>query len=155
VSVREGEYIAKVIMSGGFSDPRTPNRHGANGTDGLCVRSVDPGVMENSPDGAVNPPFGNGMLPIGCVANSRIVTMPAAYSVSATAAYPSVDSFYLDGTHTAVAGPYVYGSALVVTTDIFISQLTPLSLSTGLPALAPGNLSVSVCVQRGTQQNGR
>ena len=40
------EYISKVIMSGGFYDPRIPSRHGVNGMDGLCVRSIDPSVFE-------------------------------------------------------------------------------------------------------------
>jgi hypothetical protein len=112
------EYISKVIMSGGFYDPRIPNRHGVNGTDGLCVRSIDPDLLEQEPSGPFNPPFGNGLLPIGCVANSRIVNMPAAYSISATAAYPEIDSGFLTSDQTVISGPYLYGSALVVTTDL-------------------------------------
>lgn len=153
VMVNQGEFISKVIMGGGFSDPRTPNRHGANGTDGLCVRSVDPGEMENTPNGMVNPPFGNGMLPIGCVANSRIVNMPAAYSVSATSAYPSIDSSYLDGNQSAVSGPYTYGTKLVVTTDFGSSsmqQLTYYDARIGSNRPLAGNVSVSVCIQPGT-----
>ena len=38
--------------------------------------------------------------------------MPAAYSVSATAAYPQIDAYFLGG--QSVAGPYTYGDELVV-----------------------------------------
>lgn len=150
VSVSRGEFISKVIIGGGFFDPRIPNRHGANGLGGICVRSVDPGKMENTPEGMVNPPFGNGMLPIGCVANSRIVNMPAAYSVSATSAYPSIDSFYLDGGQASVSGPYTYGSRLVVTTDFggpSMQELTYFDARMGSHRGLAGNVSVSVCVQ--------
>ena len=153
VMVNRGEFVSKVIMAGGFSDPRIPNRHGVNGTDGLCVRSVDPGEIETQGDGSsVNPPFGNGMLPIGCVANSRIVHMPAAYAVSATSAYPSIDSFYMDGAQATVSGPYTYGTKLVVTTDFGNSsfqQLTYFDARMGSTRPLAGNVSVSVCVQQG------
>jgi hypothetical protein len=153
VAVNRGEFISKVIMSGGFFDPRTPARHGANSADGLCVRSVDPGVLENFGGGPENPAFGNGLLPIGCVANSRIVNMPAAYSVSATSAYPSIDAFFPDSSQTAVSGPYAYGSKLVVTTDFggpSMQQLTYFDAIAGTDKPLAGNVSVSVCIQPGT-----
>jgi hypothetical protein len=154
VNLRKNEFVAKVIMSGGFSDPRLPNRHGANSTDGLCVRSVDPGVNETTGDGSYNPPFGNGMLPIGCIANSRIVGMPAAYSIDATSTYPSIDSFYLDGGQNAVSGPYTYGSKLVVTTDFGNTsqqQLTYYDARLGSNQPLAGSVSVSVCVLPGSR----
>ena len=104
VTMKAGEFVSKVTMSGGFYDPRIPARHGTNNTDGLCVRSIDPTVMENFGNGNyVNPPFGNGMLPVGCVANSRIVGMPAAYTISATSAYPSIDTYFYDAAATSPA----------------------------------------------------
>jgi len=153
--LRPGEFVSKVIMGGGFSDPRIPNRHGANNADGLCVRSIDPDVSELNGGGAINPPFGNGFLPIGCVANSRIAGMPASYSVTATSTYPSIDSFYLDDGQQAVSGPYTYGSKLVVTTDFggtAFQQLTYFDARAGSNKPLAGSVAVSVCVQPGVKQ---
>jgi len=151
------EMITKVIMSGGFYDPRIPNRHGANGFEGLCLRSIDPTLMETGGSGPFNPPYGNGNLPIGCVANSRIVNMPAAYSISATSAYPDIDSAFLNGGQTLVAGPYVYGSQLVVTTDLGPGGATLLTYYDAVTLLTEpmaGKLSVSVCVERDSRDFG-
>ena len=150
--LKDNEFVSKVIMGGGFFNPRLPQRHGVNGIDGICVRSIDPGVMENQGGQSVNPPFGNGMIPIGCVANSRMVGMPASYSVSATSSYPNVDSYFLDGDQTNVAGPYVYGSKLVVTTDFGGEAgqlLTYFDARAGNSQPLAGNVTVSLCVQQG------
>ena len=158
LKVNLDEMISKVIMSGGFYDPRIPNRHGANDTDGLCLRSVDPTVLEFSGNGPVNPTYGNGNLPLGCVANSRLVNMPAAYAIAATSAYPDIDSYFTDGTQTAVAGPYVYGSQLVVTTDLGPGGPTVLQYMdavSGLYQPMAGKLSVSVCVDGSNDFGGR
>jgi hypothetical protein len=149
LELADGQFISTVFMSGGFYDPRTPNvRSGVNGTNGLCLRSVDPTVLEAQGDGtSINPPFGNQMLPIGCVANSRIVNMPGIYAVNATAAYPNVDEYLLDPDQKA--GPYKYGRQLVVTTDMGVGRerlLEYLDPVTGPQPLA-GSLSVWVCVQ--------
>jgi hypothetical protein len=153
VRVNGNEMITKVIMSGGFYDPRIPNRHGANDTDGLCLRSIDPTLLENIGGNLINLPFGNGNLPIGCIANSRIVNMPAAYSISATSAYPDVDSSFTDGTQTVVAGPYLYGKQLVVTTDLGNNGGAPIltyyNAVTELYVPLAGKLSVSVCIEDG------
>lgn len=156
VDVRPGEFVSKVIMSGGFYDPRLPERHGAPGTDGLCVRSTDPNVMETFPGGPENPLWGNGMLPIGCVANSRIINMPAGYAVAATSAYPSIDAFFVDAAHT-VSGPYTYGSRLVVTTDVGpggANELMYFDDATQVMKPMAGKLSVSVCMDQGISPNG-
>ncbi|ROZ78354.1 porin [Ramlibacter sp. WS9] len=153
VPVNRGEFVSKVIMSGGFSDPRLLNRRGTNGMDGLCVRSVDPTEVQNIGNGSISPPFGNGMLPIGCVANSRILNMPAAYAVSATAAYPNIDSFYIvDGNQSFVSGPYTYGTGLVVTTDFGSPSFQRLIYNDARVAASrplAGSVTVSVCIQPG------
>ena len=152
VNLYRNEFVSRVIFSGGFQDPRLPIRRGSNGSDGLCVRSVDDQV-QNTGGGPINPPFGNGGLPIGCVANSRILNMPLAYSVSATAAYPNIDAHYLDAGQSAVGGPYTYGSKLVVTTDFGSAAFQQLvyhdARSSSNQPLA-GSVTVSVCVQRGS-----
>ncbi len=150
VPVKPGEFISKVIMSGGFYDPRLPSsRSGINGSQGLCVRSLDPGLLENTSAGALNPPYGNGSLPIGCISNSRILNMPAAYSVSATAAYPNVDVFFTSDDQATVSGPYMYGKQLVVTTDLgsdSFPQLTYFDAVAQASKPLAGTVSAWVCV---------
>lgn len=134
LQLKAGEFITKVIMSGGFQDPRLSNRSAINNPgNGLCLRSVDPGVFETQASGPpVNPPYGNGGLPIGCISNTRIVNMPAAYAISATAAYPSIDAYFVNGdSKLPVAGPYSYGKQLVVTTDVGVNSM----------AIGPGMLT--------------
>lgn len=155
VSYRPGEFISKVTMSGGFYDPRIPSRSGTNGMDGLCVRSVDPGVLVPNGDGpAINPPFGNGMLPVACVANSRIAGMPAGYTVAAQSAYPSLVSGFVDANQNSF-GPVYYGTKLVVTTDFGSSGFNRLVYS-DMPAETTrplaGKVTVSVCLEQGTNQ---
>lgn len=150
------EFISKVIMKGGFYDPRLVPvaRHGVNSTDGLCLRSIDPRVLEAFGPNLINPPYGNGFLPIGCVANSRILGMPAAYSISATAAYPNIDTYFPTANPTPVAS-YLYGSAVVVTTDFGHTgpdALTYIFDNTGpTPVTKPlaGTLSVWACMEGG------
>jgi hypothetical protein len=121
LQLRPTEQITKVIMSGGFRDPRLTNRSAANGSGlfsggpGLCLRSIDPTIQEKQPVGTANPPYGNDTLPIGCMANSKILNMPLSYAVAATAAYPNIDAYLLGNTP---AGPYTYGRQVVLTTDI-------------------------------------
>lgn len=107
-------------MSGGFYDPRVPQQGGSNvGTLGLCLRGKDPTVFLPQPPGPpMNPPFGNGLLPIGCIVNSRILNMPLPYVINATAAYPQTFSFFPTEDQTVIAGPFTYGRQLVITTDI-------------------------------------
>ncbi len=108
LQLKATEFISKVVMSGGFYDPRTPIRAGSNGSflaggPGLCVRSIDQG---------------NGGLPVGCVDDQRIVNMPLAYAVSANSAAPNIDGHFVYGIIPPPAtDPNVF-KPLVVTTDI-------------------------------------
>jgi hypothetical protein len=153
LSLKPSEFITKIIMKGGFYDPRLATARSGSGLGplALCVRSIDPNVVEQGS----TPPYGNGSVPIGCVVNSRIVGMPAAYAVSAMGAYPQIDEYYTDAQLTNVAGPYVYGSELVVTTDILTPGPNALSYTAGFTATGPilqpfaGTLSVSACVASG------
>ena len=150
-----GQFIMKVIMSGGFYDPRVPQQGGSNtNINGLCLRSRDSTLYNPTlPPSATNPDYGNGMLPIGCIANNRIVNMPLPYSISATAAYPQTYSFFPTLDQTVIAGPFTYGKQLVVGTDLAMNTLNdgPLLLTyhdstnnTDNPMA--GTLSVWVCV---------
>lgn len=153
LSIKPPQYITKIIMSGGFYDPRLSSARSGNGLGNLalCVRSIDPNVSEPGSQ----TPYGNGGAPIGCVVNSRIVGMPAAYAVAATGAYPQIDQYFPDNGATTVAGPYVFGSQLVVTTDILTPGTDALSYTvgsaTGTPVVQPmaGTVTVSACVASG------
>ncbi len=140
------QFLTKIMMSGGFYDPMLANARAGSALDklALCVRSIDPTVAEPG----AQTPYGNGGAPIGCVVNSRIAGMPAAYSVGAMGAYPEVDHYYVNGDTTNIAGPYVFGSQLVVTTDILTSGPDALSSTPGQPL--SGTLSVSACLSSGT-----
>ena len=83
--------------------------------------------------------------------------MPAAYSISATSAYPDIDSGFLDAGQTLISGPYDYGSQLVVTTDlgpVGATLLTYYDAVTQLTEPMAGKLSVSVCVERDSRDFG-
>ena len=154
LSLKPPQFITKIVMSGGFYDPRLAAARSGSGLGrlALCVRSIDQNVVEQG----TQPPYGNGSVPIGCVVNSRIAGMPAAYAVSAMGAYPQIDQYFPDGDPTNVAGPYVYGSKLVVTTDILTHGADSLSYNAGAadaPIIQPlaGTLSVSACVANGIQ----
>ncbi len=175
------QFITKVMMSGGFYDPNVPgNRSGVDlGIDGLCLRFLDPTVQEDDGPPLPNPPpfkWGGGGLPLGCVSNSRILNMPETYSVSSTASYPQIDLSNPYPDPTIVVGPYLFGSQLVVTTDLGLNSFTLLSYcdpnagSCALPVydadtktvtppgpgLKPraGSVTVSVCVEGGAASPG-
>lgn len=154
LDLRTNEFVSRVIMSGGFYDPRVPNRHGVNGDQGLCLKSIDPTLLETDHAGTFNPAFGNAGLPVGCIANSRIVGMPAAYSIAATSAHPSIDSFFPQAEQNVVSGPYRYGRQVVVTTDLFWRDSSPTGALTyrdvdaNVDRPLAGTLSVWVCADR-------
>ncbi len=147
------QFITKVIMSGGFYDPRVKSQGGSNtGTLAFCLRGKDSTVLIPAPnpgDPPTNAPYGNGLLPIGCISNSRILNMPLPYVISATAAYPQTFSLFPGADETVVAGPFTYGRQLVVTTDIGAGGPNLLTYhdktNDTYPPLA-GTLSVYVCL---------
>jgi hypothetical protein len=76
--------------------------------------------------------------------------MPESYAVTATGAYPEIDLYFPTADQNVIAGPYVYGSQLVVTTDIFGTGeflLTYRDTTSSLNKPLAGTLSVSVCVE--------
>lgn len=160
LAVGEKEYISEVMMSGGFYDPRRPgNRSGSQGfgsTAAFCVRSLDPAVPEVKPEpNPEDPPtkerFANGLLPIACISNSRILGMPASYIVDADTSYPSVEFGFADAEETEDYGPFVYNSHVAVTTDFpsgNANLLTYLDAADGLRKPLAGSITVSVCVAK-------
>jgi hypothetical protein len=107
----------------------------------------------------VNPPYGNGGVAIGCIANSRLANIPAAYSISSTALYPQTYKMFPTVDQTVIAGPFTYGSQLVITTDVGqggpnLLMYTDTTDTTAAPegTMKPmaGTLTVSVCVGPGS-----
>jgi len=154
VPIADTQYVSQVVMSGGFYDPRLPNpRSGASGSDAFCVRSLDPSIPEVQPDPEPDDPprknrWGNGMLPIGCIANSRLLNMPGPYAVDADVSYPSVEVGFANGEQTEKYGPWTYNTHLSVTTDGERGGETTLMYKDADDTLKPlaGEITVSVCV---------
>jgi hypothetical protein len=122
LTLDSSQFISKIMMSGGFYDPRVPFRAGVNGAipklvpaDGLCVRPNDPGYL---PPRQTSPPPYWSYLPIGCISNSRIANVPMVYSIHATSAYPQISSYFDDSNQQVRVGPDVIGKQLIVSTDV-------------------------------------
>jgi hypothetical protein len=157
VAIRDNEYVSKIMMSGGFFDPRLPgHRSGTYGTTVLCLRSLDPSIPEVAPepnpgDPPVKPRWANGLLPLGCIANARILNIPATYVIAADASYPSVHGEFANEEQTEVSGPFTYASHIAVTTDVGNggpNLLTYLDASDGSSKPLAGSVKISVCVSR-------
>jgi len=153
--IRDDQYVSRVMMSGGFYDPRVPgNRSGVTSEDAFCLRSLDPSIPEVQPDPApTDPPrknrWGNGMLPIGCIANGRLLNMPAPYAINAEAAYPSVEVGFANAEQTQLYGPFKYNTHVIITTDAGKGGdaiLMYLDASDNTLKPLAGSITVSVCV---------
>jgi hypothetical protein len=153
--VTDKEYVAEVMMSGGFYDPRLPDvRSGTQGTLAFCVRSLDPSIPEvlpepNPEDPPTKPRWGNGLLPIGCIPNNRLLNMPATYVINADASYPSVERGFANEEQTEFYGPFKFNSHVAVTTDFGQASghlLTYTDESDEMQKPLAGTVTVSVCV---------
>lgn len=152
VPTAPGEIVSKVTMGGGFYNPRIPNRVGVNGQEGLCVRPLDPN-FRIPVDGTRVPLTVADVLPVACVANSKIMGMPAAYTVPAQTSYPQIVSFRYDERGT-VFGPLTFGTQLVVTTDFGrdFQLLRYFSPQAQTYKQLAGRVTVSVCIEKGINQ---
>lgn len=159
--VTDKEYVTEVWMSGGFYDPRLAGqRSGAPVSQtAFCVRSLDPSIPEVSPepnpeDPPSKPRWGNGMLPIACVHNSRLLNMPATYVVSADSSYPSLERGFWDGEQSQQFGPWVYNTHVAVTTDMgngsanLLTYFDAADGEEGTYKPLAGSVTVSVCVAK-------
>ena len=155
--IGENQYISRVVMSGGFYDPRLPGqRSGVTAEDAFCLRSLDPSIPEVQPrPDPEDPPrksrWGNGMLPIGCIANGRLLNMPTPYAIDADASYPSVEVGFADEEQTEKYGPFTYNTHVIVTTDAgrggdVILMYHDASDPEGTLRPLAGEITVSVCV---------
>lgn len=165
LAVTEKEYVAEVLMSGGFYDPRLQGQRSGTPLSGLafCLRSLDPSIPELTPESDPEDPptkqrWGNGMIPIGCIPNSRLLSMPATYVINADASYPSVELGFVNASQqTEEYGPWVYNSHVAVTTDMGppnTNLLTYLDVTdttdgpNGTQKPLAGTVTVSVCVAK-------
>jgi hypothetical protein len=153
--IDDKQYVSRIYMSGGFYDPRLPEqRSGTMGSDAFCLRSIDPTISEVPPEpNPEDPPaknrWGNGMLPIGCIANARLVNMPTPYVVEADASYPSVEVDFANEEQTETFGPYIYNTHVIVTTDAGRGgDAILMYYDAADDTLKPraGELTVSVCI---------
>ena len=170
LTLQPNQFVSQVAMSGGFYDPRTKDeRSGTNveagpcrldsstntydcaGTTkdvGLCLFSFDTVVHGQGGGGVTYDPYAN--LPIGCIANTRIRSMPATYVVSATASHPRIYSYFDDAAQTSIVS-YVYGTDVVLSTNYGggATQLTYHDATDGTDKPLAGTVTVSVCVMDG------
>jgi hypothetical protein len=156
LALDDGEYVSKVMMRGGFYDPRRPgNRSGVHGATVFCLRSLDPSVPEEVPevtnpeDPPAKPRWGNGMLPLGCIPNSRILNVPATYVIDADAIHPGYDFGFANEEQTEDYGPFEHDSHVAVTTDFGTggaNLLTYHDATDDTDKPLAGSITVSVCV---------
>jgi hypothetical protein len=146
--LRQGEFISKVMMRGGFYDPLQPlARSPQLSSEQFCLRVADPNFytidMGLAP---VYPPFCSA-APLGCVSNSQIVGTPAAYSLAVLGA--PVVHYNTDSNGNVIGSPMTCGSQLVVTTGMGTYNPTETTdPSQPGPIPAAGTLSVWACVER-------
>ena len=152
--LQRGEYISKVIMSGGFYDPLQPQaRNTQLGSGQLCLRFADPTFFTSDMGSAPTYPAFCGTAPLGCVSNSQIVGAPAPYEFPVLGT--PIVRYNTDVNGRAVDQPMTCGSQLVVTTGMGRYNPTiatdPSQPGVNLPAA--GSLTTWVCVMSVGQED--
>ncbi len=150
-SLHPGEFVSRLIMSGGFGDPIQPLAHNPGlSTQQFCLRVADPNfVIINNGGQPHAGPFCSG-TPLGCISNSEILGTAAVYSVPVLGA-PLVH-YNTDVTGKAIGPPSTCGSQFIVTTGMgTYDPTTTGDPSSATPIPAGGTLSVWACIQQGIQ----
>lgn len=148
LKLQQGEFISKVMMSGGFYDPLQPLARGPQlSSEQFCLRVADPNFFTIDMGSApIYPPFCSA-APLGCVSNSEILGTRAAYWFTVLGA--PVVHYNTDSTGKVIGSPMTCGSQLVVTTGM--GSYDPAETSDpsqpGVPIPAAGTLSVWACVE--------
>ncbi len=152
LNLQHGEFISKVMLSGGFYDPLQPlAREPRLSPQQFCLRMADPNYFVIDMGSPAYYPYFCSTPPLGCVSNSQIVGTSAAYSFSVLGA-PVVH--YNTNSNGQVIGPAMTcGSQLVLTTGMGNYNPTVVSdpSQPGMPIPAAGTLSAWVCIEQGTQ----
>ena len=153
--LQRGEFIAKVMMSGGFYDPLQPSaRNPRLSSQQFCLRFADPTYFTIDMGSAPSYPSFCGTPPIGCVSNSQILGTPAAFSF--TGLGTPVVHYNTDANGKAMGAPMTCGSQLVVTTGMgtFDPTTTSDPSKPGVTIPAAGTLSTWVCIKQ-SDDDGR
>lgn len=147
--LQRGEFIAKVLMSGGLYDPLQPSaRNPRLGAQQFCLRFADPSYFTIDMGSAPSyPPF-CGTAPISCVSNAQILGTPAAFSFHVLGM--PVVHYNTDSTGRALGSPMTCGSELVVTTGMGTFDPTTISdpSKPGVAIPAAGTISTWVCIRQ-------
>lgn len=145
--LQQGEFISKVMMSGGFYDPLQPlARSPQLSSDQFCLRVADPSFYTIDLGGAPFYPTFCSLDPLACVSNSQILGTHAAYSSTALGA--PVVHYNTDSKGNVIGLPMTCGSQLIVTTGMGTYNPTEISdPSQPSPIPAAGTLSVWACVE--------
>ena len=152
--LQRGEFIAKVLMSGGFYDPLQPlARNPGLGMQQFCLRFADPNYFTIDMGSTASYPSFCGAAPIGCVSNSQILGTPAAYSFPVLGT--PVVHYNTDANGRAMGSPMTCGSQLVVTTGMgkFDPTTTADPSKPGMAIPAAGTLSTWVCIKQSDDDN--
>jgi hypothetical protein len=151
-SLRPGEFISRLIMSGGFDDPIQPLSHSPGLTaNQFCLRVADPHFVTIDNGGQpLGRPFCN-IGPLACISNNEILGTPAVYSVPVLGAL--LVHYNTDSNGRVMGSPSTCGSQFIVTTGMGTynpTAITDPSNPTNL--ISPGGtLSVWACIQQGIQ----
>ncbi|MDR3698805.1 MAG: porin [Candidatus Sulfopaludibacter sp.] len=146
--LQPGQFISKVMMSGGFYDPLQPLASGPQlSPQQFCLRVGDPNFLVSDMGSVpLNPTFCT-PAPLACVSNSQIAGTPAAYS-SAVLGAPVVH-YNTDSNGRQVGQPMTCGSQLVVTTGMGnYNPTTTSDPSQANPIPAGGTLTAWACVEQ-------
>lgn len=144
--LQPGEFISKVMMSGGFYDPTQPNAHDPQlSANQFCLRVVDPNFYQIDNGGSSIYPYFCTVSPLGCVSNPQILGTPATYSFPV---YGTPVVHYNTNLNGVVMGaPMTCGSQLLVTTGMGTYNPTVVDPTVSPTVSTAGTLTVWACVQ--------
>ena len=155
--LQRGEFISKVMMSGGFYDPLQPLAHvpQLSMNQQLCLRVADPTLTSVDMGGPpTTSPFCSN-VPLGCVSNTQLLGTPATY------AFPVLGSpvvrYNTDINGRVVGAAQTCGSQLVLTTGMgrYNPTVTTDPSQPGVPIPAGGTISTWICVMSQNDSDDR
>jgi hypothetical protein len=143
-----GEYISKVMMTGGFNDPLQPQaRSPVLSPNQFCLRVADPNFVTVDLGGPPSrAPFCS-VEPLGCVSNEQILGTPAVYSFPVLGT--PVVHYNTNSNGKVTSFPSQCGSQFIVTTGMGTFDPTKVvdPSNPTKPISAGGTLSVWACIQ--------
>ncbi len=142
-----GEYISRVIMTGGFNDPIQPLAHSPGlSPNQFCLRVADPNFFTIDQGGPLTHPQFCTASPLGCVSNEQILGTPALFSFPVLGGLPV--HYNTDSNGRVFGFPSVCGSQFVVTTGMGNYDPTNVTDPSSItPIPAGGTITVWACIQ--------